>query len=145
MASRRGPLRADRAAQDAAAPPIVEEAFPVISTPDLGRAVGFYADLLGGTVTYRFPAEGRPAYLTVQLGSSKVGLADAPGVDTSTRQRLSLWLSVRDCDEAIERVRAAGWPVVEEPKDQPWGERVARVADPDGNAVVIGQRASSGR
>jgi lactoylglutathione lyase len=31
--------------------------------------------------------------------------------------------------------------VVEEPADQPWGERVARVLDPDGNVVLIGQRA----
>jgi lactoylglutathione lyase len=33
--------------------------------------------------------------------------------------------------------------IVEEPADQPWGERVARVLDPDGNAVLIGQAAAS--
>jgi uncharacterized glyoxalase superfamily protein PhnB len=31
-----------------------------------------------------------------------------------------------------------------EPADQPWGERVARVLDPDGNEVIIGQRAVAG-
>jgi predicted enzyme related to lactoylglutathione lyase len=45
------------------------------------------------------------------------------------------------CDEAVERLRAAGATVTEEPADQPWGERVARVLDPDGNEVIVGQRA----
>jgi lactoylglutathione lyase len=31
--------------------------------------------------------------------------------------------------------------VTEEPADQPWGEGVARLLDPDGNEVVVGQRA----
>ncbi|MCW2633007.1 MAG: Glyoxalase/bleomycin resistance protein/dioxygenase, partial [Pseudonocardia sp.] len=35
----------------------------------------------------------------------------------------------------------AGGRIVEEPVDQPWGERVARAEDPDGNQLVIGQRA----
>ena len=30
--------------------------------------------------------------------------------------------------------------ILEEPVDKPWGERVARVADPDGNDVIIGAR-----
>ena len=41
---------------------------------------------------------------------------------------------------SIERLREAGVEIVEEPADQPWGERVARVHDPDGNLVIIGQR-----
>ncbi len=45
------------------------------------------------------------------------------------------------CDEAVERLRAAGATVTEEPADQPWGERVARVLDPDGNEVIVGQKA----
>ena len=32
--------------------------------------------------------------------------------------------------------------VLEEPADQPWGERVARVSDPDGNTVIVGQPAA---
>lgn len=31
-------------------------------------------------------------------------------------------------------------PILEE-VDQPWGERVARVADRDGNVVIVGARA----
>jgi lactoylglutathione lyase len=37
-------------------------------------------------------------------------------------------------------LRDAGVVILEEPTDQPWGERVARVQDPDGNEVIIGAR-----
>ncbi|SEG89700.1 Glyoxalase-like domain-containing protein [Thermomonospora echinospora] len=43
----------------------------------------------------------------------------------------------RDCDAAVERLRSQGVRVLEEPADQPWGERMARVLDPDGNRLVI--------
>jgi uncharacterized glyoxalase superfamily protein PhnB len=45
-----------------------------------------------------------------------------------------------DCDAAVDRLRAAGVVITKEPADQPWGERTARVEDPDGNEVVIGAR-----
>lgn len=35
------------------------------------------------------------------------------------------------------RLRVAGVPVLEEPRDQPWGERVARVEDPVGIEVHV--------
>jgi lactoylglutathione lyase len=31
-------------------------------------------------------------------------------------------------------------PIDDEPTDQPWGERMARVRDPDGNEVIVGSR-----
>jgi lactoylglutathione lyase len=31
-------------------------------------------------------------------------------------------------------------PVTQEPADQPWGGRMAFVADPDGNRVIIASR-----
>ena len=55
-------------------------------------------------------------------------------------QRFSLWVYATDCDAAVERLRAAGSTIVAEPADQPWGERIGIVADPDGNTVMIGQR-----
>jgi len=49
-----------------------------------------------------------------------------------------LWVYADDCDAAVDRLRAAGVTVLAEPADEPWGERVARVLDPDGNQVLIG-------
>jgi len=119
---------------------LIESAFPIISTTDLRRLLGFYEDLLQGTVTYQFPAEGPPEFVSLSLGASTVGIAEDPEASTSGGQRFSLWVYVNDCDGIVDLVRARGLGVIEEPADQPWGERVARVSDPDGNVVILGQR-----
>ena len=117
-------------------------AFPIISTPDLSRALGFYRDLLDGVVTYQFPAEGEPDFVSLDIGSSHLGLGHDPSAAADGRRApFALWVYADDCDAAVERLRAAGVWIVEDPVDQPWGERVARVEDPDGNAVIIGSPA----
>lgn len=125
---------------------MIQSAFPILSTPDLARSLSFYRDLLGGTVSFQFPDEGEPGYVGIDLGSSHLGIGqdDAASAATNTAaggpQRMSLWLYVDDCDEVVRTVAARGYPVVEPPTDQQWGERVARVEDPDGNTVIIGAR-----
>ena len=120
---------------------MIESAFPILSTPDLAGALGFYEELLGGTVTYRFPDDGDAQYVGLDLGSSHLGIGADPDLDAeSGAQRFSLWVYVDDCDAVVETSRAAGVTILEEPVDQPWGERLARVADPDGNVVIIGAR-----
>ena len=122
---------------------MIDEAFPIISTPDLGRSLGFYRDLLGGKVTYQFPAEGEPGYVALELGSSHLGIGlDASKEAGSGGQRLSLWVYTRSCDRAVNTLRTAGVTIVQEPEDQPWGERMAIVEDPDGNTITIGQKST---
>jgi lactoylglutathione lyase len=114
--------------------------FPIVSTTDLTRALGFYRDLLDGKVVYQFPPTDDPGYVGLDIGSSHLGLGLNPAAPTGP-SRISLWLYTDDCDAAVARLRAAGVTIVEEPTDQPWGERIARVLDPDGNELVIGSRA----
>jgi lactoylglutathione lyase len=116
--------------------------FPIITTRDIGAALGFYRDLLGATVGYEFPGpEGQPVYVGLELGDAHLGIGWDPGSPAEPSGRFSLWVYADDCDAAVERLRAAGVEIVEEPADQPWGERVARVLDPDRNLVLIGQAA----
>jgi lactoylglutathione lyase len=135
----------DRAVRRSSARPngketdVITSAFPIITTPDLERALGFYRDLLGGVVSFAFPPEGPPAYVGVDLGSSHLGIGHDPAIALDGEQRIVLWVYTADCDAVVEAVRAGGGTVVEEAVDQPWGERVARVTDPDGNRVVVGQ------
>jgi uncharacterized glyoxalase superfamily protein PhnB len=120
---------------------VFTDAFPIVVTPDLERALAFYRDGLGGEVAYRFPPEGEPVYVALDIGSAHLGLGHNPDVTPGPGgQRMSLWVYAESCDEAVEQLRAAGATVTEEPADQPWGERVARVLDPDGNEVIVGQR-----
>ena len=54
----------------------------------------------------------------------------------------SLWLYTDDVDAAVADLKEAGVPVIAELTDQPWGERVASVADPDGYVLHIGAPSS---
>lgn len=120
------------------AEPMFQSGFPILSTPDLERSLRFYRDVLGGEVTYQFPAEGPPGYVALTIGTMRLGIGLAPdAVPGAAGQRISLWIYVADCDEAVQRLRTGGSTVTEEPHDQPWGERMARVLDPDGNEVIV--------
>jgi len=123
-----------------------QEMFPILTTGDMGRALGFYRDLLGFQVSYQFPPEGEPGYVALDLGQSHLGIGAGtdeagPAPDDG---RFTLWVYADDCDAAVARLRTAGVQVLAEPADQPWGERVARVLDPDGNLVIVGQAAAAG-
>jgi lactoylglutathione lyase len=97
-------------------------------------------------VSYEYPGEdGKPVYVGIDLGSGHVGIGLAADAGEAGRGPISLWIYADDCDAAVERLRARDVRIVEEPRDQPWGERVARVSDPDGNEIIIGQRADGSR
>ena len=116
------------------------EAFPILSTSDVGRALVFYRDLLGATVTYQFPPEGAPGYVALRLGGSHLGISRQEEPGELVNNRITIWAYADDCDAAVATLAAAGVAVVQEPADQPWGERMAIVTDPDGNRVIVGQR-----
>lgn len=118
------------------------ELFPIVATADMARALAFYRDELGATVGFEYPGpDGTPAYVGLELGSTHLGIGLNPEVASSgPAWCITLWIYTDDCDAAIEGLRAHGVPILEEPADQPWGERIARVLDPDGNEIIIGQR-----
>jgi lactoylglutathione lyase len=113
-------------------------AFPILQTADLPRAAAFYTERFGFQESYRFPDSGRPEFVVVGLEAFSLGLGEvseiAPG------GRVALWLYCDDVDAELEALRQAGVEVVKDAEDQPWGERMASVLDPDGNEVFIAQR-----
>jgi lactoylglutathione lyase len=111
------------------------ELFPIITSSDIERALGFYRDLLGFKVTYRFPEEGEPQYVGLELQTSQLGIAAG---ESKPDQSVALWVYARDCDEAVALLRTNGVTIADEPADQPWGERIATVLDPDGHRVIVG-------
>jgi predicted enzyme related to lactoylglutathione lyase len=48
-------------------------------------------------------------------------------------------IDVKDVDGLLGQVEALGGRVLGPPNDMPWGQRVAHVQDPDGNAVNLTQ------
>ena len=59
------------------------------------------------------------------------------GVELGPSPRFELFVYVDDVDSAVEELQEAGVVVLREPEEMPWGERLAYVADPDGNPVVL--------
>ncbi|MEU5720426.1 VOC family protein [Micromonospora sp. NPDC047738] len=121
-------------------PPGARELFPILVTADLPAALRFYRDLLGGVETYRYPASGEVEFVALQVGASSLGLGVPDGSEELTNNRVRLWAYVPDCDAAHDRLRDAGVTVLAAPVDQPWGERMAVVLDPDGNQVMLADR-----
>ncbi|MGW2624271.1 VOC family protein [Micromonospora taraxaci] len=114
------------------------EAFPIVTTPDLPRLIRFYRDVVGFELTYRFPEDGEPQFVALRLGNSELGLAADPEAEEPAHShRWELCVYADDCDDAVNALRSGGATVTEEPVDQPWGERSARVMDPDGNRVLV--------
>jgi lactoylglutathione lyase len=107
------------------------EAFPIITVADLPASLRFYRDRLGFAQTYRFPPEGDPVFVTLRLGTSELGLGagEAAGFE--------LCVYADDCDAAVDELRAAGTTIIDEPADQPWGERMARLIDPAGHRILL--------
>jgi lactoylglutathione lyase len=116
------------------------EAFPILSTSDVGRALVFYRNPLGAAVTYQFPNEGEPGYVALRVGGSYLGVTRQEEPGELVNDRITIWVYADDCDAAVAMLAAAGVTVVQEPADQPWGERMGIVTDPDGNRVIVGQR-----
>ena len=124
---------------------MISELFPILTTAYLERALAFYRDLLGGEVTYEFRGpDDEVGYVGLKIGASHIGIGQDPTFAAADGKRaVSLWVYTDDCDRAVERLRTGGVTVNEEPADQPWGERTARVLDPDGNEVIVGSRPPS--
>ena len=112
---------------------------PILVSRDLERLMTFYRSLVGAVETERVPAEGPTFFVNLRIGDSDLGLvsdADAP----DGPQRMLLSIAVPDVDALLPRVTELGGRVEGPANDMPWGQRVAHVQDPDGNAVNLTQR-----
>jgi lactoylglutathione lyase len=117
--------------------------FPMLSAEDFTASRRFYGDLLGGVEAYRFP-EDEPVFVTLRFGESELGLGGLGGDPIhgqaqrpASGHRIELCLYVDDVDATVAAAHAASVPIVVEPVDQPWGERIAYLSDPDGNLVML--------
>ena len=118
---------------------MIEYAFPILEVPDVDAALAFYRDALGGVVTYTFtvpPEGGDVVYASLAVGSSSlgIGLSENPPPPGN----VLLWFYVDDVDRVTAQLAGAGASVMEEPADQPWGERTSLIADPFGTRIRLG-------
>ena len=112
---------------------------PILVSRDVDRLHTFYATLFDATQVVRFPEEGPTFYLGLRIGDSDLGLAADAEVDVGRPVRVLLSIDVPDVDELLPRVAALGGSAPGPSNDMPWGQRVAHVTDPDGNALNLTQ------
>ena len=113
---------------------------PILVTPDLDRLHAFYVSLLGAVEITSFPESGAVFYVGLRVGDSDLGLTADPNVDVDSPSRMLLSVDVADVDVLLPRVEALGGRVQGPANDMPWGQRVAHIADPDGNVVNLTQQ-----
>ena len=123
---------------------------------DAEAALGFYRDTLGFELRKDVGYDGM-RWLTVgPVGQPQTSVvlhppATDPGINDDERRTIleliakgsygALTLASDDLDALFDQLVARGADIVQEPMDQPYGERDCAVRDPSGNLLRINQAA----
>jgi uncharacterized glyoxalase superfamily protein PhnB len=125
-----------------------------LSVDDHERALAFYRDALGFEVRNDVSAYGMRWVTIGSPSQPEVSIvleppAADPGISAEDRKALDdllakgllrgVNLSTSDLEGLFDRVQATGADVVQEPMDQPWGDRDCAFRDPAGNLIRISQ------
>jgi len=121
---------------------MVSRAFPVLYATDVDRAARFW-ELLGFQRHFQLPPEGEPGYVGLRTVGAELAVTSAEwardryGMTMGTGPRVEMYVYVPDLEGVLEQLRGEGVEVLRDPEDMPWGERIATVADPEGNPVAL--------
>jgi lactoylglutathione lyase len=120
--------------------------FPILYVDDVARSEAFYRDAFGFESRFRFPDTGPASFVYMFLDPSGIGLGAADGENVHGNPvvpgagSFELCLYVDDMSEACTRLQTLGARELREPVDEPWGERRAYYADPDGNTLHLAMK-----
>jgi predicted enzyme related to lactoylglutathione lyase len=103
----------------------------VVSVAQLPSALGFYRDVLG----LQGEDDAGFARLTTGIDEWELLLHERPSAPSDASVAVSF--AVPDLDATCRSWAERGGVVVDQPADQPWGERMAVVRDPDGHLVCL--------
>jgi PhnB protein len=117
---------------------------PYLIFEDANSAIHFYAKAFGAQELFRMPMGNRIAHAEIQIGNSRIMLADeAPQMDAYGPKHhngspVSLMLYVEDVDSFTKKAVEAGAKVLRPVKDQFYGDRSGTFQDPFGYKWTIG-------
>jgi len=116
--------------------------YVVLVVEDLERSLAFYVGTLGLYLGHR-----AGPYAQLTTGRSRIALYERGALAESLGQPLrapepdapgfQLGFKVEDVDAAYAELLDAGALGVGGPTDRPWGQRSARVRDPDGHLIEL--------
>jgi predicted enzyme related to lactoylglutathione lyase len=115
---------------------------PLIVVDDLARSRNFYEQVLGQKVKFDFGEDvqfesGFSIHLKPHF-QNLLGGADSYPV-TRKANCGELYFETDEIEAVEHRLTAAGAEFIHPVREQPWGERVFRVYDPDGHILEIGE------
>jgi PhnB protein len=117
---------------------------PFLTVHDAAKAIDFYKEAFGAEERYRMimPDGKGVAHAELKIGDSVFMLSDEmPGQSCEPsalgESCIGFYLYVNDVDDVFERAVAAGATVKEPLKDQFWGDRVGKIADPPGQVWML--------
>ena len=120
---------------------------PMLVCRDAAAEIDFCKTTFGALELNRRPGpDGAVAHALVTIGLAMVMIegewltlaSRAPQPDGSSP--VVIYVYVEDVDKVVERAVAAGAKILIPVKDQFWGDRTARIADPSGHVWTIASR-----
>ena len=117
---------------------------PYLIFEDAKSAIDFYTKAFGAQELFRMPMGNRIGHAEIQIGNSRIMLADeAPQMDSYGPEHhhgspVSLMLYVDDVDNFTKGAVAAGAKVLRPVKNQFYGDRSGTFLDPFGFKWTIG-------
>jgi uncharacterized glyoxalase superfamily protein PhnB len=130
---------------------------PMLAYEDADAALGWLATAFGFRERTRITEpDGTISHAEMEIGEGVIMLAtptpdyQSPKHHAEVCDLARAWYAVpwiidglhvlvEDVDRHFERARQAGATLLSEPEDQPYGERVYRVADPEGHRWMFAQ------
>jgi uncharacterized glyoxalase superfamily protein PhnB len=114
-----------------------------LHVPSVEQTAAWYEQILGWQGHYdTFNRAGECLFGSVALQRDPwVGfnLARSDATATGPCDHCASWIYIDNVDAVYARVMEQGWPVESEVEDKFWGDRVFKLRDVNGNALVIAQ------
>jgi uncharacterized glyoxalase superfamily protein PhnB len=115
---------------------------PIFTVTDLERSIRFYTDVLGFVVSDRYHgSDGALQGVMLKAGVCELGLSQDDWAKGRDRQRgvaVRVWCTTaQDVDALAQRIKARGYPLTQEPRDESFGGRSLTLDDPDGFHLSI--------
>jgi len=120
----------------------VKLGYVILYVDSLEKTKRFYGELLGLELRNEFGS-----YIEYQTGSTILSMNTRAGGREVTQlpipdglqkcNTFELGFVTEQVEELVERVREAGVPILLEPTEKPWGQKVAYIEDPDGHYIEI--------
>ena len=123
-----------------------KRAFPVVYATDVETTARFW-ERLGFSRYVELSPDGKPGYVGLRRDDAELSVTarewpqEQYGLAMGDGPRFEMFVYTDDVDTLIAALRAEGVPVLADPADMAWGERIATVADPDGNPVALANEA----